>query len=148
MAATPKGFRSTYARLVDGRFGIAVFCNRGDAVPTGQADAIIGLLGGRMPPIVTPPSPLPEANGRFFSDELQSEYRLEAVDARLTVNRVRVGSFAGSATPLAMRRLIDGSYVTDDGRSRIIFDADGRGFLLDSWRARGIRFVRIDQPAS
>lgn len=139
-----EGFKSNYARRKDRPFGIAVFCNRGDFAPTDKTDAALTLLGTGLSAVRSVPLPPASANGRFYSDELRTEYRLATRDGIMMVTR-DPADFPQAAPPeLILKRLVDGSYVSDDRRMRILLDPDGAGFLVDYWRAQGIHFRRVD----
>ena len=101
----------------------------------------LDIVAPDLPPVRRPPA-FPEANGRFTSDELRVEYRLVTEGPRMTVTRIPEGASGPLTPPLVLKRVIDGSYVSDDGRTRLM--PEGDGFVIDNWRAARIRFRRAD----
>lgn len=139
-----EGFRSNYARLRDRSFGVAMFCNRGDYQPTDKTDAVMKLIAPDLPAIRTPASAPLSVNGRFVSSDVPAVFQLTTQGGTMTIRRLPDGAEEAQAPDLTLKRVIDGSYVTDDGRLRLVPDADGQGFQADYWRAAGLRFRRAD----
>lgn len=88
--------------------------------------------------LVTPtPAELAAYAGAYFSEELQTTYRLAVENGALTVHR-RGGE------PTALRPLVRDEFSAGP-TLRFVRDASGAvtGFLLDAGRVRNLRFVRM-----
>lgn len=137
-----EGFRHSLARHPSTRLTVATLCNRGDVNAAGKSQAVLAVLHPAMPPLdghfVDPPS----ANGRYVSDELGTTYALATVRGRMRLTILRPDGSPAPDKPTDLHAAIDGAYLTEKGDMKILFDADGQGFLLDSPRASGIRFRR------
>ena len=136
-----EGFKAEYARLRDRPFGIAVFCNRGDVVPVDKADAMLRVVAGDIPVLRSPATPPAWANGRFASADLPARYILSTTDGRMIITRMPDRPGIAASAPITLKRAIDGTFVSDDGRMRIVESGDG--FMIDNWRASGMRFHRL-----
>ncbi|MBB6428163.1 serine hydrolase [Sphingopyxis sp. JAI128] len=138
------GFRTLYARLPDGRTGVALLCNRGDVDVWARANAVIAALDGGLPP-VNEPAPLPPAlYGRFRSEDLGVLYDFTpAADGAVTLAVLPDGANQPRRS-LLLQRLPDGSYFPLDG-DKLVPDANGDRFTIESGSTR-MEFSRVRAP--
>ncbi len=152
---TFESFRTGYARLPDRGVGVAMLCNRSDAVPLRRIDELldvaepgyltpVGALKRRSTkPLAIPASVVLPTPGDYRSEELDASYRVTVQGD--TVTAVITSPWQGN-----MRRMLiyvrdaGGVLRSDDGGMSV--DANGRGFKLHNGRVHSLHLA-LDRPA-
>jgi CubicO group peptidase (beta-lactamase class C family) len=148
------GYRAELLRFPDQRLSVICLCNVNDSRPTRRAREVAALyLGDRMTAAPSPsPSPSPSASGprplsvrqrdeftgEYFSEELDTTFRIVAGDAGLRL--VRKNRPEKPLEPAAADQ-----FAVDDFTLRFRRGADGRltGFALDWGRIRNVWFSAV-----
>jgi len=152
------GYRAHLARYPERHVSVALLCNLGVIVPGPLvrqiADAVIGTGfpqpkstavegGGPGPPLhrAGPPSwKAEEAEGVYFSDEIEATFTVTARDGQLLLQR---GDDV-EAQPLTLAA--DGNFrLRNIGIRFVVSGGKIEALLVDAGRVRGIRFKRIDR---
>ncbi|MBS1545690.1 MAG: beta-lactamase family protein [Bacteroidetes bacterium] len=95
-----------------------------------------GINAKRITPLQTDPVELKQFAGLYYSEELETEYRLTFADKKLTLHHMRLGDFDLHPS-IVMKDAADGTigslqFVRDKGKVS--------GFLLSGGRVQNIRF--------
>lgn len=159
------GFRSMVLHVPDERLGVVVLSNHASFNPArlaaavadvflGEARAPASSSGGtgdnaaRAGPLGAPrlpPSELAELTGTYYSPELETIYRVVAVDGALVARHVRHGDIRLEPVD---RDLFSGSHWFF-GRVAFTRDSDGtvQGFRATGTRVRALWFERLADDA-
>jgi hypothetical protein len=146
-------------RFPDQRFSVICLCNLATANPTDLAERVADVyLTDLLEPVEeregrsdrrseTEAAEAPEYSaaelaafaGTYYSEELDSDYRIFLEEGELKVQR-------GRGEPISLRPTGADEFRVEG--ARVTFGRDGRGrpasFVLDAGRVRGIRFERVD----
>lgn len=148
-----ESFRTGYARLPDRDVGVAILCNRSDALPLRRIDEILDIVepGYLQPysqyrpqavkPMTIPPSPVLPLAGTYRSDELDATYEV-------AVNGDSVTATVTSPWQGNVRRMLiytrDAHGVLRSQDGAMSADADGRGLTLHNARVFALHLKRVE----
>jgi CubicO group peptidase (beta-lactamase class C family) len=147
-----ESFRTGYARLPERGVGVAMLCNRSDALPLRRIDELLDTVepGYLQPyaeynppvpkPMVIAPSPVLPVAGSYRSEELDAIYQV-AVQGD-TVTATITSPWQGN-----MRRMLiytrDAAGVLRGSDGGMSADADGRGFTLHNGRVFALHLALV-----
>lgn len=147
-----ESFRTGYARLPERDLGVAILCNRSDALPLRRIDAMLDVVepGYLEPyanyrptatrPLVIPPSPVLPQPGTYASDELNATY--EVAVSGDSVTAVITSPWQGN-----VRRMLiytrDAAGVLRSGDGSMSVSADGRGIALHNGRVFALQLKKV-----
>lgn len=133
-----QGYRTALLRFPEQRFSVILLCNEGTIDPDSLARQVADLY---LADAFT--ESLAAYVGSYYSDELDTTYRLLVRDGHLVVQRPSVPDTR--LTPQG-----NGAFRVESYSIRFLRDARGRvhAFALDAGRARDIRFTKIPRSGA
>ena len=147
-----ESFRTGYARLPDRGVGVAILCNRSDALPLRRIDEMLDTVepGYLQPysqyrptaakPMTIPPSPVLPVPGAYRSDELDATYEV-AVNGD-TVTATITSSWRGNVRRMLIyTRDAEGVLRAPDGGMSVA--ANGREITLHNSRVIALRMNKL-----
>ena len=148
-----ESFRTGYARLPERGVGVAILCNRSDALPLRRIDEMLDIVepGYLEPysqyrptaakPMTIPSSPVLPVPGTYISEDLDATYAVQVNGD--TVTATITSPWQGNVRRmLIFTRDAQGVLRASDGAMSV--DTDGRGLMLHNSRVFSLHLKRAD----